>query len=125
MSQAAATLLPPDNDSSHSKFSQNMLLNNNLNFYRWMGVFALEWPGAICDITLMARGPSSRIVVVLDDPSLKRDLHAALAADDVTLKDWFQQCAANYLTLRTQPTLPGIVSSRPSNDIKPASRHAL
>lgn len=73
----------------------------------------------------MARGPSSRIVVVLDDLTLKRELHAALAADEVTLKDWVQECAASYLATRSQPTLPGLAETSSTTGAKPASRHAV
>ena len=45
----------------------------------------------------MSRGPSGRIVVELD-PALKKRLHAALTLDGITLKDWFRQQAAAYLT---------------------------
>jgi hypothetical protein len=56
----------------------------------------------------MARGPSGRLVIEVD-PILKRDLHAALAADGLTLKDWFLQRASGYIAERNQPTLPGII----------------
>jgi hypothetical protein len=41
------------------------------------------------------------------DPQLKRDLHAALAADETTLKDWLEEHARSYLAARIQPSLPG------------------
>lgn len=56
----------------------------------------------------MARGPSGRIVIEVD-PALKRDLHSALAADGMSLKDWFIQRVAQYVAERNQPALPGIV----------------
>jgi hypothetical protein len=56
----------------------------------------------------MARGPSGRTVVDLD-PGLKRDLHATLAADGLSLKDWFIQRARQYISSRSQST-PGGVS---------------
>lgn len=56
----------------------------------------------------MARGPSGRLVIEVD-PTLKRDLHAALAAEGLTLKDWFLQRASEYTAERRQPTLPGII----------------
>ncbi len=60
----------------------------------------------------MARGPSGRLVIEVD-PTLKRELHAALAADGVTLKDWFLQRTATYIAERKQPSLPGITQFRP------------
>ena len=45
----------------------------------------------------MSRGPSGRIVVEVD-PALKKRLHAALALDGTTLKDWLRQQAEAYLT---------------------------
>lgn len=63
----------------------------------------------------MARGPSGRLVIEVD-PNLKRDLHAALAADGVTLKDWFLQRVANYIVEHRQPSLPGIASFRPADE---------
>lgn len=44
------------------------------------------------------------------DPVLKRDLHAALNADRLTLKAWFQRQAQAYLSERQNPTLPGLDS---------------
>jgi hypothetical protein len=61
----------------------------------------------------MARGPSGRLVIEVD-PSLKRDLHAALAADGLTLKDWFLQRVGDYIAEHHQPSLPGIASFRPA-----------
>jgi hypothetical protein len=55
----------------------------------------------------MARGPSGRLVIEVD-PILKRDLHAALAADGLTLKDWFLRRVSDYIAQRQQPPLPGI-----------------
>lgn len=80
---------------------------------------------AIYDITLMARGPSNRIVVVLDDSTLKRDLHAALAADDITMKDWFQERAVAYLAARTQPPLTGFVAVGDPAAANSGSRHVV
>ena len=67
----------------------------------------------------MARGPSGRLVIEVD-PLLKCDLHAALAADGVTLKDWFLQRTTAYIQERRQPSLPGITSFRSVGD-----RHSL
>jgi len=55
----------------------------------------------------MAKGPSGRVVVELD-PALKRELHAALAAQGWCLKDWFIKQAREYVAERQQPPLPGI-----------------
>lgn len=53
----------------------------------------------------MPRGKSGRIVV--DMPvDLKRQLHAALAADGTTLKQWFVAAAAEFLRDREEPRLP-------------------
>ncbi len=70
----------------------------------------------------MARGPSGRFVIEVD-PILKRDLHAALAADGLTLKDWFLQHASEYLAERRQLTLPGIIRY-PAADEEPSLRVA-
>lgn len=67
-------------------------------------------------VTLMARGPSGRFVIDLD-PETKRALHGALAADGLTLKDWFRKQVATYLADRVQPSLPGLA-------LKSHSRHA-
>jgi hypothetical protein len=53
----------------------------------------------------MARGPSGRLVIEVD-PALKHNLHAALAADGTTLKEWFLVCVSTYLRDRLQPNLP-------------------
>lgn len=55
----------------------------------------------------MARGPSGRIVVDLD-PGLKREFHAALAADGTTFKEWLIARVFAYFEDRQQPRLPGI-----------------
>ncbi len=52
----------------------------------------------------MARGPSGRLVIEMD-PGLKRDLHSALAADGITLKDWFLKHASQYVADRRRPTI--------------------
>ena len=63
----------------------------------------------------MARGPSGRLVIEVD-PLLKRDLHAALAADGLTLKDWFLRHASEYIAARRQPSLPGIIRYSATNE---------
>lgn len=55
----------------------------------------------------MARGPSGRIVIEVE-PTLKRDLHSALVADGISLKDWFLRNAREYMADRGQPRLPGM-----------------
>lgn len=52
----------------------------------------------------MARGSSGRVVVEID-PLLKRRLYAALAAEALTLKDWFTQRALEQVATREQPSL--------------------
>ena len=59
------------------------------------------------NIKRMARGPSGRIVIEVD-PALKRDLHSALAAEGLSLKDWFINRAQQHIAERGQPRLPGI-----------------
>ena len=44
----------------------------------------------------MARGTSGRIVLEID-PTLKRELHARLAVEGRTLKEWFLRQAKHYL----------------------------
>lgn len=55
----------------------------------------------------MARGPSGKLVIEVD-PALKDALHARLAAEKTTLKDWFIQRAEEYLrrqqAAQAQPT---------------------
>lgn len=71
----------------------------------------------------MARGPSGRLVIEID-PALKGELHAALATDGKTLKDWFVACASVYLKERLQPMLPAFyladaVQREPSKQEQP------
>ncbi len=54
----------------------------------------------------MARGKSGRVVVDLD-PLLKQELHAELARQDITLKDWLIAQARLYIESRRQPQLFG------------------
>jgi hypothetical protein len=70
----------------------------------------------------MARGPSGRIVVEVD-PVLKRELHAALAADGVTLKDWFLIRVRSFVTERRKPSSQrvGVRVSAPSNALSQAT----
>ena len=63
----------------------------------------------------MSRGPSGRIVVEVD-PALKKRLHAALALDGTTLKDWLRKQAEAYLTshqgLAEEPVIEETASRR-------------
>lgn len=47
---------------------------------------------------------SGRLVVNIE-PELKLALHAALAADGLSLKDWLVQYARDYVNERAQPRL--------------------
>ncbi len=47
----------------------------------------------------MAKGASGRVVVEVQ-PSLKRELHSALALDGQTLKSWFIEAANLYISRR-------------------------
>ena len=49
----------------------------------------------------MARGQSGRIVLEID-PSLKRAVHARLAADGITMKSWFLEQVEELLNSRQQ-----------------------
>jgi hypothetical protein len=51
----------------------------------------------MCDIlALKMRGKSGRLVLEID-PAFKHRLHAKLAGDGLTLKDWFLEKAQAYL----------------------------
>jgi len=58
----------------------------------------------------MAHGPSGRLVADVA-PALKRELHAALAADGTNFKEWLLARVSEYLDERRQPRLPGIAVS--------------
>jgi len=58
----------------------------------------------------MAKGPSGKIVIEVEPP-LKRALHARLAAEQRSMKDWFIQQAEEYL--RAQERLPYAVPEPP------------
>ena len=74
----------------------------------------------LCNLGMvMAVNRNSGRVVVNVDPTLKLDLHAALARDGKSLKDWFIQQARQYLAERVQPELT-FSSSRPDT-IEPTS----
>jgi hypothetical protein len=53
----------------------------------------------------MPRGPSGRIVVEVEQ-ELKGRLHATLALDGLTMKDWFVERATDYVETR------GVLASR-------------
>lgn len=59
----------------------------------------------------MARGPSGRLVIEID-PDLKRELHAVLATEGLTMKEWFLAEARRFLDSHREPDLPGIVDYR-------------
>ncbi len=63
----------------------------------------------------MSIGPSGRIVIEIP-PELKRDLHASLLKEGLTLKDWFIANANEYVEERQQ------LSLRFDSDIKAAHR---
>ncbi len=54
----------------------------------------------LCYIEAVAVGKSNRIVIDLDDVSLKRHLYAALAEDGRTLKHWFVSAVTEYIDSR-------------------------
>lgn len=72
----------------------------------------------------MAKGPSGRLVVDIE-PTLKRELHAALAGDGTTFKEWVIARIDQYLDERRQPGLPGLSGlagtqySQPAEDAFP------
>ena len=52
----------------------------------------------------MAIGASGRLVIEID-PDLKRQLHAALERDGLTMKEWFLSRAHQYLLENVQLAL--------------------
>ncbi len=60
----------------------------------------------------MSIGSSGRIVLEVN-PELKRRLYSVLAQQGLTLKDWFQAQAADYLRDYLQPSLR-LVAEPPS-----------
>ena len=63
----------------------------------------------------MARGSSGRIVIEID-PALKRTLYIALASEGITLKNWFIDEVARFVSERQQPTLPGMDPAKINKD---------
>jgi len=55
----------------------------------------------LCHMRHMARGQSGRIVLEID-PALKRAVHARLAGDGVTMKDWFLEQVEHLLNPKQQ-----------------------
>lgn len=53
----------------------------------------------------MARGPSGRLVFEVD-PEIKRRLHARVASEGRSLKDWFLEQAERYLSQPHPQQLP-------------------
>jgi hypothetical protein len=60
---------------------------------------------------------SGRLVVDID-PALKLALHAALAADGQSLKDWLVKQAREYVTTQSQPSLFAAQPSAVENPTK-------
>ena len=58
----------------------------------------------------MPRGASGRLVIEID-PSLKQKLYTALAAENVTLKDWFIRAATQFVAEREQPVFPEVAKN--------------
>lgn len=56
---------------------------------------------------------SGRLVVDID-PELKLALHAALAADGLSLKEWLVKQARDYIVERSQPRLFAAEPSGPT-----------
>ena len=54
------------------------------------------------------------------NPATWLHVHAALAADNLTLKDWFRSQANAYLAERTPPSLPGLAAAVPTEQKSPA-----
>ncbi len=67
-----------------------------------------------CYIEHMARGQSGRLVVDVD-PAFKRRLHAQLAAEGRTMKEWFLEQAVRYLDHAIQQTFPWATAASPSD----------
>lgn len=55
----------------------------------------------LCYMQHMARGQSGRIVLEVD-PNLKRAVHARLASEGRTMKDWFLERAEAYVNPQQQ-----------------------
>ncbi len=51
------------------------------------------------DKLIMAKGNSGRVVLEID-PTLKKQLYALLALEQLTLKDWFIDKAEEYVELK-------------------------
>lgn len=60
---------------------------------------------------IMSIGNSGRIVIEVD-PTLKRELHAALLMEGQTMKDWFVKQAEDFVESRQLP-LKFVHESRP------------
>ena len=58
---------------------------------------------------------SGRLVVDID-PALKLALHAALASDGLSLKDWLVKQAREYVSTQSQPSL---FAAQPSAEANP------
>lgn len=58
--------------------------------------FRVRW------VHTMSIGTSGRIVIEVD-PTLKRELHAALLMEGLTMKDWFVKQAGEFVESRQLP----------------------
>ncbi len=63
----------------------------------------------LCNMRHMARGQSGRIVLEID-PVLKRALHARLAGDGLTLKEWFLRNVDTLLNPKQQDLPLGYIN---------------
>jgi hypothetical protein len=92
-----------------------LLLPAELALFRDAGGLPAEVTKAqvSCYIQHMARGHSGRLVLEVD-PALKRALYSRLAAEGLTLKDWFLARADQFLKSAEQQqlALPGLESRR-------------
>lgn len=69
----------------------------------------------------MSIGTSGRIVIEIE-PALKRELYSLLAADGLSLKEWFLNQAANYIASSRQPSL---IPDAHDHDREPATHRSL
>ena len=70
----------------------------------------------------MSRGRSGRIVLEVD-PTLKNELHAAVALEGRTLKDWFLETVAVYLRVGAANGLGSRTSVRSVKTRREGKRH--
>lgn len=65
----------------------------------------------------MAIGESGRVVIEME-PELKRRLHAALALEQLTMKDWFTQQAQLFVQQHMQPQLFQTAAKAPAQEAR-------